>query len=172
MHFSICALFTSAASICCLMSEGSTPGSSSSLTMSWESLSVLSSAATSAQNLPARSKTSVSFPSRSSARCRISSHRERRRRRRDRTAGRQTEHQHQHGGRGMRGGRKTGKYLLVSFLYCCPLILKTLVNENDKASFVYFLLESALSSSDSHYPCTLQSFISGQQEDGALHRRT
>lgn len=55
--------------------------------------------------------------------------------------------------------------------YCCPLILKTLVNENDKASFVYFLLEAALSSSYSHYPCTLQSFISGQQKDGALHRR-
>lgn len=78
---------TSAASICCLMSEGSTPGSSSSFTISWESRSVLSSAATSAQNFPDRSKTSFSFPSLSSARCRISSHRERRRRRRERTAG-------------------------------------------------------------------------------------
>ncbi|TNN50800.1 Ephrin type-B receptor 1 [Liparis tanakae] len=78
------------------MSEGSTPGSSSSLTMSWESRSVLSSAATSAQNFPARSKTSLSFPSRSSARCRISSHSERRRRRRVRTAG---------GERGGGGGR-------------------------------------------------------------------
>lgn len=80
-------LLTSAASICCLMSEGSTPGSSSSLTISWESRSVLSSAATSAQNFPARSRTSFSLPSLSSARCRISSHRERRRRRRERTAG-------------------------------------------------------------------------------------
>lgn len=78
---------TSAASICCLISEGSTPGSSRSLTISWESRSVLSSAATSAQNFPARSWTSFSFPSLSSARCRISSHRERRRRRRERTAG-------------------------------------------------------------------------------------
>lgn len=77
---------TSAASICCLMSDGSTPGSSSSFTMSCESRSVLSSAATSDQNFPARSRTSFSLPSRSSARCRISSHRERRRRRRARTA--------------------------------------------------------------------------------------
>lgn len=81
-----CLLHTSAASICCLMSDGSTPGSSRSFTISWESRSVLSSAATSAQNFPARSKTSLSFPSLSSARCRISSHRERRRRRRERTA--------------------------------------------------------------------------------------
>lgn len=73
------------------------------------------------------------------------------------------------------GGGKwwTGNYLLVSYFFFnwCPLIFKTLVHVNDKASFVYFLLEIALSSFYSHYPCTLKSFISAERHDGALHRR-
>lgn len=176
---SISALCTSAASICCLMSEGSTPGSSSSLTMSWESLSVLSSAATSAQNFPDRSKTSFSFPSLSSARWRISSHRERRRRRRERTAGKRRGHQLQHDGREKKRWAQKWANWEIPFGLFLPLpsnlILKILSSVMIRRPlFVYFHLEFPLSSLHSHYLCTAKSFIStkrAEQKDRAQHRR-
>lgn len=63
-NFILC--LTSTNSCCCLTTEGSTPGSSSSLSRSWLSLMVTMRAQWSHQNLSARSITSSSFASRSS----------------------------------------------------------------------------------------------------------